>query len=50
MPEGWVVDMIEAYRFTDRIILKFLREQFPQGQESDFEVEVRRSLVMLRPP
>jgi len=50
MPEGWVDDRIEAYRLTGAIVLNFLRDQFPQGQESDFDVKVRRNLVMLRPP
>lgn len=40
MPDGWVDDMVEAYRLNGTTVLEFLKETFPQGEDSDFNVRV----------
>lgn len=44
MPNDWVYDDIEAYRLTAEIVLKFLKEKFPEDVNEDFKVRVREPL------
>ena len=48
MPDGWVDDMVEAYGLNSGIVLDFLKEMFPQGGDSDFNVRVGTNIWFLQ--